>query len=118
VAGRFGYANRSPYATAKWGLIGFTKTLSIELGKYGSRVNAILPGAVEGPRIRRVLERRAETNGTSVEEETENSMSIQSLKRFVDPRNIAALCVFLASGAGKSISAQMLPIDNDAQKAS
>jgi len=49
VAGRFGYENRSPYSTAKWGIIGFTKTLSIELGKYGIRANAILPGAVEGP---------------------------------------------------------------------
>jgi NAD(P)-dependent dehydrogenase (short-subunit alcohol dehydrogenase family) len=45
-------------------------------------------------------------------------MSIQSLKRFVDPRDIAALAVFLASDAGKSISGQMLPIDNDIQQAS
>ena len=53
VAGRFGYANRSPYSTTKWGLIGFTKTLSIELGGFNIRANAILPGAVEGPRIDR-----------------------------------------------------------------
>lgn len=118
IAGRFGYANRSPYATAKWGIIGFTKTLSIELGPYGIRANAILPGAVEGPRIQRVLEGRAKLSGKSVEEETKAAMSIQSLQRFVDPRDIAALAVFLASDAAKSISGQMLPIDNDAQKAS
>jgi NAD(P)-dependent dehydrogenase (short-subunit alcohol dehydrogenase family) len=64
VAGRFGYANRSPYCTAKWGLIGFTKTLSIELGEYGIRANAILPGAVDGPRIQRVFEGRAKVSGT------------------------------------------------------
>ena len=52
VAGRLGYPNRSPYATTKWGLIGFTKTLSMELGEFGIRVNAILPGAVAGPAAR------------------------------------------------------------------
>src|SRR3954469_9860878 len=115
VAGRFGYANRSAYSTTKWGLIGFTKTLSIELGAYGIRANAILPGAVEGPRIQKGLEGRAQQSGRSVEEEREAALSTQSLLRFVDPRDIAALAVFLASDAGKSISGQMLPIDNDAQ---
>jgi NAD(P)-dependent dehydrogenase (short-subunit alcohol dehydrogenase family) len=118
VAGRFGYENRSPYSTAKWGLIGFTKTLSIELGPHNIRANAILPGAVDGPRIQRVLKGRAESNGTSVEEETEKAMKVQSIKRFVDPKDIAQLALFLASDAAKSISGQMLPIDNDMQAAS
>jgi len=118
VAGRFGYANRSPYCTAKWGLIGFTKTLSIELGEYGIRANAILPGAVDGPRVQRVFEARAKTSGTSLDEVKKEAMSIQSLQRMVDPKDIAALAVFLASDAAKSISGQMLPIDNDMQQAS
>jgi NAD(P)-dependent dehydrogenase (short-subunit alcohol dehydrogenase family) len=118
VAGRFGYPDRSAYCTTKWGLIGFTKTLSRELGQFGIRANAILPGAVEGPRIQRVLEGRAKLSGRSIEEEKKAALSIQSLQRFVDPRDIAALAVFLASDAGKSISGQMLPIDNDAQEAS
>jgi NAD(P)-dependent dehydrogenase (short-subunit alcohol dehydrogenase family) len=82
------------------------------------RANAILPGAVEGPRIQRILESGAKLSGKSVEEEKKSVMSIQSLQRFVDPRDIAALAVFLASDAGKSISGAMLPIDNDTQKAS
>jgi NAD(P)-dependent dehydrogenase (short-subunit alcohol dehydrogenase family) len=118
VAGRFGYADRSPYSTAKWGIIGFTKTLSIELGPFNIRANAILPGAVAGPRIERVLEGRAKISGRPVEEERKSALSIQSLQRFVDPKDIAALAVFLASDAGKSISGQMLPIDNDTLKAS
>jgi NAD(P)-dependent dehydrogenase (short-subunit alcohol dehydrogenase family) len=118
VAGRFGYPNRSPYCTAKWGLIGFTKTLSIELGEYGIRANAILPGAVDGPRIQRVFEERAKISGKTAEAIKKEAMSIQSLKRLVDPRDIAALAVFLASDAAKSISGQMLPIDNDLQQAS
>jgi NAD(P)-dependent dehydrogenase (short-subunit alcohol dehydrogenase family) len=118
VAGRFGYANRSPYCTAKWGLIGFTKTLAIELGEYGIRANAILPGAVDGPRIQHVFEGRAKVSGKTLEEIKKEAMAVQSLKRFVDPRDIAALAVFLASDAAKSISGQMLPIDNDMQQAS
>jgi NAD(P)-dependent dehydrogenase (short-subunit alcohol dehydrogenase family) len=118
VAGRFGYANRSPYATTKWAIIGFTKTLSIELGEYGIRANAILPGAVEGSRLERVLEGRAKLSGKALGEVKQEAMSAQSLKRFVDPRDIAALAVFLASDHAKSISGQMLPIDNDMQKAS
>jgi NAD(P)-dependent dehydrogenase (short-subunit alcohol dehydrogenase family) len=118
VAGRFGYPNRSAYSASKWGLIGFTKTLSRELGEFGIRVNAILPGAVSGERIERVLAGRAQVSGRSVDEERRDAMSIQSLQRFVDPRDIGALAVFLASDAGKSISGQMLPVDNDMQMAS
>ncbi len=118
VAGKFGYENRSPYSTAKWGIIGFTKTLSIELGKYGIRANAILPGAVAGPRIIKVLEGRAKVNGTTLEQEKQNAMRVQSIKQFVDPKDIAALAVFLASDGAKMISGQMLSIDGDMQSAS
>ncbi|MEM5429288.1 SDR family oxidoreductase [Cupriavidus oxalaticus] len=118
LAGRFGYPDRSPYATTKWGLIGFTKTLSRELGPSGIRVNAILPGAVEGPRIQQVLAGRAAASGRSVLEEEAAALANQSIKRFVDPAEIAALAVFLASDAGRSISGQMIPIDGDSQSAS
>jgi NAD(P)-dependent dehydrogenase (short-subunit alcohol dehydrogenase family) len=115
VGGRFGYPNRSAYCTAKMGLIGFAKTLSRELGAYNIRVNAIAPGAVGGDRIERVLQARADAQHTTLEEEREAAMSVQSLKRFVDPEDIAALILFLTPNAGKSISGQVLPIDNDAQ---
>src|SRR5581483_9557128 len=115
VAGRFGYANRSPYCTAKWGLIGFTKTLSIELGAYGIRANAILPGAVARPRIEKVFEGRAQATQKPLDEVRKEAMAAQSIKRLVEPKDIAALAVFLASDAAKSISGQMLPIDNDMQ---
>ncbi|MBC8740552.1 SDR family oxidoreductase [Paraburkholderia sp. UCT31] len=118
LAGRFGYPNRSPYATTKWGLIGFTKTLSRELGEFGIRVNAILPGAVEGPRIQQVLAGRASASGRSVAQEEAAALANQSVKHFVDPAEIGALAVFLASDAGRSISGQMIPIDGDSQSAS
>src|SRR5689334_897510 len=88
VAGRFGYANRSPYCTAKWGLIGFTKTLSIELGEYGIRANAILPGAVDGPRIQKVFEGRAQATHKPLDEVRKEAMAAQSIKRLVEPKDI------------------------------
>ena len=118
LAGRFGYPNRSPYATTKWGLIGFTKTLSRELGEFGIRVNAILPGAVAGPRLQQVFEARAAVSGRSAQQEQAAALANQSIQRFVDPADIAALAVFLASEAGRSISGQKLPIDGDSQSAS
>jgi NAD(P)-dependent dehydrogenase (short-subunit alcohol dehydrogenase family) len=117
AAGRFGYANRSPYAASKWALIGFTKTLSMELGEHGVRVNAIAPGAVAGERAERVFRGRAEASGKSIEEVKLTALAGQSLKYLVDPNDIAALAVFLASDAAKSISGQVLPIDGDMQRA-
>jgi NAD(P)-dependent dehydrogenase (short-subunit alcohol dehydrogenase family) len=117
IAGRFGFANRSPYAATKWGVIGFTKTLAIELGAFGIRANAIAPGAVEGERIVRVFQGRAQISGRSMEEVKAAAMAEQSIKDMIDPKDIAQLAVFLASDAGKSISGQVLPIDNDRQRA-
>ncbi len=117
IAGRFGFQNRSPYAATKWGVIGFTKTLAMELGEWGIRANAIAPGAVEGDRIVRVFQGRAQISGKSVEEVKADAFAAQSIKAMIDPRDIAQLAMFLASPAAKSISGQVLPIDNDRQKA-
>ena len=117
IAGRYGFANRSPYAATKWGVIGFTKTLAIELGEWGIRANAIAPGAVAGERIVRVFQGRAQISGKSLDEVKAAAMAEQSIKDMIDPKDIAQLAVFLASDAGKSISGQVLPIDNDRQRA-
>jgi NAD(P)-dependent dehydrogenase (short-subunit alcohol dehydrogenase family) len=116
AAGRFGFPLRTPYAASKWAVIGFTKSLSMELGAFGIRVNAILPGAVAGERLDRVYEARAAVGGQSVDEIKTRALANQSLKAFVDPRDVAALAVFLASDAAKSISGQALPIDGDRQQ--
>jgi NAD(P)-dependent dehydrogenase (short-subunit alcohol dehydrogenase family) len=117
AAGRFGYANRAAYSATKWALVGLTKSLSLELGQYRIRVNAIAPGAVAGERAQRVFAGRAQLSGRSIEEETNFGMSSQSLKYLVDPDDIGALAVFLASAAGRSISGQVIPIDGDMQRA-
>jgi NAD(P)-dependent dehydrogenase (short-subunit alcohol dehydrogenase family) len=117
IAGRFGFANRSPYAATKWAVIGFTKTLAIELGPWNIRANAIAPGAVAGDRIERVFAGRAQISGRSIEEVRAEAMAVQSIKAMVDPKDIAQLAVFLASPAAKAISGQVFPIDNDRQVA-
>jgi NAD(P)-dependent dehydrogenase (short-subunit alcohol dehydrogenase family) len=111
VGGRFGYPDRSPYATTKRGVIAFTETLALELGGHGIRANALAPGAVAGERIQRVLQGRAQASNRSLEEVTADALSIQALKHFVDPDDIAALALFLASDHAKSISGQTIAID-------
>jgi NAD(P)-dependent dehydrogenase (short-subunit alcohol dehydrogenase family) len=113
AAGRLGYPQRSAYATSKWGIVGFTKTLSMELGAFGIRANAILPGPVAGERMNRVLEARAAAGGRSLDEERASALVNQSLKTFTEPGEIAALALFLASDAAKTISGQALAIDGD-----
>ncbi|AGF71153.1 SDR family oxidoreductase [Corynebacterium halotolerans] len=117
LAGRFGYPNRIAYSTTKWGLIGFTKTLSLELGPHGITVNSIHPGAVQGERLDRVFEGRAELSGRSIEEEKAAGMENQAIKSFTDPADIGALAVFLSGPHARTISGQQFPIDGDSKAA-
>jgi NAD(P)-dependent dehydrogenase (short-subunit alcohol dehydrogenase family) len=115
AAGRFGFALRAPYSAAKWGVIGFTKTLSIELGPDGVRVNAILPGPVDGPRIRAVIKAKADAEKISENEMTERMVSTTSLKSFVTQQDIANMALYLASPFGTTISGQAISVDADMQ---
>jgi NAD(P)-dependent dehydrogenase (short-subunit alcohol dehydrogenase family) len=113
AAGRFGFPLRSPYAAAKWGVIGFTKTLAMELGPDGIRVNAICPGLVDGPRIRRVIRAKAAARGVGENAQTEASLASVSLRCFVTQHDIANMALYLASPFGRTISGQVLAIDGD-----
>lgn len=115
AAGRFGFPLRSPYAAAKWAVVGFIKSLSMELGEYGIRANAILPGSVDGPRIRSVFENKARERNLSMEEVQALALSATSLKRLVPPQHLANVAVFLASPLGSSISGQAIAVDGDTQ---
>jgi NAD(P)-dependent dehydrogenase (short-subunit alcohol dehydrogenase family) len=115
AAGRFGFALRTPYAAAKWGVIGFTKSLAIELGPHGIRVNAICPGSVAGARIESVIANKAAARNVDPEVVREEMLARSSLRRFVSADDIANAIVFLASPRGANISGHALPIDADTQ---
>ena len=115
AAGKFGFPNRSPYAAAKWGVVGFTKTIAMELGQYGIRANAILPGTVEGDRIRRVFEAKAQIAGKSMLEIKSASLSNASIKEMIQPEQIADMIVFLSSPRAKTVSGQAISVDGDQQ---
>lgn len=115
AAGRFGYPMRTPYAASKWGVIGFTKSLSGELGPSGIRVNAICPGLVAGPRIEHVLASKAAARGVPTDVVRAEGLAKTSLRRFVTAEDIANAIVFLASPAGANISGHALPVDGDLQ---
>jgi len=114
-AGHLGFALRTPYASAKWGVIGLSKSLSIELGDDGIRVNALLPGIVAGERQKRVLTAKAEARGISYEEMEKIVFSYTSIKEYVTPEQLADLVVFVASPRGRTISGQALSVCGDTQ---
>ena len=115
AAGRFGFPLRSPYAASKWAVIGFTKTLAMELGEFGIRVNAIQPGAVAGERIRRVYEAKAKERGISPEEMQRINLGQASIKELIQPEQLADMIVYLASPLARTISGQAIAIDGDLQ---
>ena len=110
VAGRLGFPLRTPYAASKWAVVGFTKSLAIELGPHQIRVNAIQPGVVAGERIERVIAGKAEALGLSHEEVRDTLLSRVSLRRAVSAQDVANMALFLCSEAGRNISGQAISV--------
>ncbi|MET1028954.1 MAG: SDR family oxidoreductase [Dongiaceae bacterium] len=115
AAGRHGYAFRTPYAAAKWGVIGFTQSLAKELGPNNIRVNAILPGIVEGPRIEGVIRARAAQLGIDYAQMEERYLERVSLRRMVSPHDVAAMVLFLLSPMGENMSGQSIGVDGNVE---
>lgn len=111
TAGLMGYANRTPYAAAKWGMIGMMKSLAIELGPAGIRVNALCPGMVSGERAERIVKQEAQACGISEEEARQLYSQGVSLRTWVDPEDIAAMATYLDSPMGRKISGQAIAVD-------
>ena len=116
TSGLYGVPNRAPYVVAKWGLVGLAKTLAMELGPDGVRVNAICPGAVEGARMDQVLAMESDFTGRpAVEIEAQYSQGV-SLRRFVSSEDIADMAVFLASDAARQITGQAMAVDGHTER--
>ncbi|MBM3519857.1 MAG: SDR family oxidoreductase [Alphaproteobacteria bacterium] len=114
-AGLHGFGNRTPYAAAKWGVIGLTKSLAIELGPYNVRCNAICPGSVRGDRINRVIEGEAKLRGVPYEVVAAEIVNNQSIARFTEADEVAELCVFLASDKARMITGEAIAIDGNVE---
>lgn len=111
AAGLHGFPQRSPYCAAKWGVVGFTKALSVEAGPDKVRVNCICPGIVEGERIDRVVDAKAKSLGVSREAFLDKFLETTSMRSTVSAQEIADMAFFLASDAGKHITGQALAVD-------
>ena len=112
-AGKHGFPLRSAYAAAKWGVIGFTKSIAIELGGFGIRVNALLPGLVAGDRIRRVIEAKSQENGMSFKDQEAAMFRSVSIKDYVTPQQLADMVVYTSSPRAKTISGQAISVCGD-----
>ena len=111
TAGWHGYPLRTPYASAKWAVIGFTKSLAMELGPFGVRANAVCPGTVAGERMDKVIKDEAEVKGITEEEVRSRYTNGVSMRTMIDPEDIADTVCFLASDAARKITGQYLSVD-------
>jgi NAD(P)-dependent dehydrogenase (short-subunit alcohol dehydrogenase family) len=110
IAGRLGFPMRTPYAAAKWAVVGFTQSLAAEAGPDGVRVNCIQPGIVEGERVERIIAAKAEALGVSSAEVLEKMVEGVSLKTTVTAQDVANTALFLATESGKHISGQAISV--------
>jgi len=116
TAGIMGYPLRSPYAVSKWGVVGLTKTLAMELGKYKIRVNAVCPGTIKGDRMKRVIKAKAKLMKVSKKLIEKDFISMSSLKSWVTEEDIGNACAFLISNEASKISGQVIAVDGNTEK--
>ena len=116
TAGLFGFPQRTPYAASKWAIIGLTKSLAMELGKYKIRVNVICPGSVKGDRMKRVISSKAKLLKTTPNKIQKEFESMTSIRSFVTKQDIASMVVYLLSDQSKNISGQSITIDGNTER--
>ncbi len=113
-AGIMGFPLRSPYAASKWAVIGMTKTLAMELGRFKIRVNAICPGTIKGDRMIRVIRDKANFLNISKKKVEKEFVSMASMNCWIYEDDIGKTCCFLISQDGERISGQTIAVDGNA----
>jgi len=113
-AGIMGFPLRSPYAASKWAVVGMTKTLAMELGKYKIRVNAICPGTIKGNRMVKVIRDKANFLKISKKTVEKEFVSMASMNCWIHEEDIGKMCSFLISDDAKRISGQIIGVDGNA----
>ena len=113
TAGIFGFPLRSPYAASKWAVVGITKTMAMELGRFNIRVNAICPGTIKGDRMGRVIRDKAKFLKVSKKLVEKEFLSMTSLKNWIYEEDIGKMCCFLVSDDAERISGQIISVDGN-----
>ena len=116
VAGIMGYPLRSPYAASKWAVVGVTKTLAMELGRYKIRVNAICPGTIKGDRMKRVIRDKAKFEKISPKTIENDFISMASMKSWINPEDIGNMCAHLISNEANKVSGQVIAVDGNQER--
>lgn len=114
IGGTFGLKgaeNLSHYSAAKWGLIGLTRSVALEVGRHGVTVNVVCPGYVKSPVVMRELEARAAERGCTREEVEADITGHMAMRRMVEPEDVAGAVLFLLGDEGRSITGQALAVD-------
>lgn len=111
TAGWHGYPLRTPYAASKWAVIGLTKSLAMELGGLGIRANVICPGSIHGDRMDRVISAEASLKGVSEQTVRDRYTRSNSMRTFIDARDIADMALFLCSDNARTVTGQVLNVD-------
>ena len=115
-AGIMGFPLRSPYAASKWAVVGMTKTLAVELGKYKIRVNAICPGTIKGDRMKRVIRDKAKFTKISSKKIENEFVSMASMNCWIYEEDIGNMCAFLISNEANKISGQIIAVDGNTER--
>jgi NAD(P)-dependent dehydrogenase (short-subunit alcohol dehydrogenase family) len=113
VAGRIGMPLRAPYSTSKYAVRGLTDVLAVELGEFNVRVNAILPGLVDGPRGQRVTREQAEARGMTFEEFRPFLLHNISMHTDIKMKEVADMAAFLASDLAPHVTGQSISVDGN-----
>ena len=116
TAGILGFPLRSPYAASKWAIIGITKTLAMELGKFNIRVNAVCPGTIKGERMKRVIRDKAKFTKISKKTIEKDFISMSSMKQWVLEDDIGKMCSFLISNDSSKVSGQVISVDGHTER--
>ena len=116
TAGTLGFPLRSPYAASKWAIIGVTKTLAMELGKFNIRVNAVCPGTIKGDRMKRVIRDKAKFTKVSIKTIERDFVSMSSMKQWILEEDIGKMCSFLISDDSSKVSGQVISVDGHTER--
>ncbi len=108
VGGIRGVGNQSGYAASKHGVVGLTRNSAVEYGQYGIQINAIAPGAIMTPMVENSLK---QMGGDDWEAAGKEFVSVNPMKRFGKPEEVAALAAFLLSGDAGFINGAVITID-------